>query len=98
MVYYENTTAIEALTSLTKQDFLFSFMVDARGRSIKGCHYSGGEVSFAVLFIINTKTFFSYYIYCAHSAVVCKMYKLQFFYHLLLFSSKLKLYVVISLG
>ena len=34
-----------ALT-LTKQDFLVSFMVDARGGSMKGCRYSGVKVSF----------------------------------------------------
>lgn len=36
----EATAAIDALT-LTKQDFLVSFMVDARGGSMKGCRYSG---------------------------------------------------------
>ena len=41
---------IDALT-LTKQDFLVSFMVDARGGSMKGCRYSGVKVSYAILFI-----------------------------------------------
>ena len=73
MVYYENTTAIEAFkTSLTKQDFLFSFMVDARGRSVKDVVIRGVKVSFAVLFIINTETFFSYY-FIVHTAQCSSM-------------------------
>ena len=41
----DDAEAIDALT-LTKQDFLVSFMVDARGGSMKGCRYSGVKVSF----------------------------------------------------
>ena len=34
-----------AVIALTKQDFLVSFLVDARGGSMKGCRFSGVKVS-----------------------------------------------------
>ena len=40
----EETAADEAAV-LTKHDFLVSFLVDARGGSLKGCRYSGVKVS-----------------------------------------------------
>lgn len=40
----EETAADEA-AALTKHDFLVSFLVDARGGSLKGCRYSGVKVS-----------------------------------------------------
>ena len=54
----DEATAIDALT-LTKQDFLVSFMVDARGGSMKGCRYSGVKVSYAILFVFDIFTYAS---------------------------------------
>ena len=45
---HEETAADEA-AALTKHDFLVSFLVDARGGSLKGCRYSGVKVSTSVL-------------------------------------------------
>ena len=41
----EDGVADEAAAMLTKHDFLVSFLVDARGGSLKGCRYSGVKVS-----------------------------------------------------
>jgi hypothetical protein len=37
------------LAQLTKQDFLVSFLVDARGGSMKGCRHSGVKVNITIL-------------------------------------------------
>ena len=40
-----NETAAEEAAALRREDFLVSFLVDARGGSLKGCRYSGVKVS-----------------------------------------------------
>ena len=58
----ERNNAAAAVIALHKQDFLVSFLVDARGGSMKGCRYSGVKVSTIIdigillLFILNQWT------------------------------------------
>ena len=47
------SAAAEEAAALRREDFLVSFLVDARGGSLKGCRYSGVKVS---------ETFFVYYV------------------------------------
>ena len=41
-----------ATIALTKQDFLVSFLVDARGGSMKGCRFSGVKVGIVIFFLL----------------------------------------------
>ena len=43
-----NDAAAEEAAALRREDFLVSFLVDARGGSLKGCRYSGVKVSESV--------------------------------------------------
>ena len=55
------SAAAEEAAALRREDFLVSFLVDARGGSLKGCRYSGVKVSetfFCLLCTYQTCTVF----------------------------------------